>query len=188
MPPAAERPGGEAVDDPAAASLDHRRQHCLCAEQWAPEVDVDDSVPLVDGHVAQPVLREVRHDGGVVDEDVDAAERVDGRRAPSPASTRDQPRRPPRRPRWRPSAVELVGEPWRRQLSLRSASTTEAPASPSARPYAMPMLAGTAGDHGDLPAQVEELRGVHRAVLSAGLDASQFVVEYRGCERFSQVL
>jgi hypothetical protein len=48
--------------------------------------------------------------------------------------------------------------------------------------------AGTTGDDGDLPAQVEELRGVHRAVLSAGLDGGRFIVEYRGCERFSQVL
>ena len=31
---------------------------------------------------------------------------------------------------------------------------------------------GTTGDHGDLPAQVEELRDVHRAVLSAALTAA----------------
>ena len=161
MPPAAERAGGEPVDDPAPTPLDHRRQHRLRAQQRAPEVDVDHPVPLVDRHVAEPILREVPHDGGVVDQDVDAAERVDGR-ARHGLCRREIPHVDGHADGREPS-------PSRASAALAGGALVDVgqhhggAGFAECTPVGHADAAGTTGDDGDLPAQIEELRGVHRA-------------------------
>ena len=72
-----EAAGRQPVDDAAATAGLHRGDDGLRAQQRAAEVHVHHAVPLVERHVRQTEGRQVGHDRGVVDEDVDAAERVD---------------------------------------------------------------------------------------------------------------
>ena len=155
MPPGPERAGGEAVDDATAAALGHRRQHRLRAQQRAPEVDVHHAVPLVDGHVAEPVLREVAHDRGVVDEDVDAAERVDGG-ARHGLCRREIGHVDGHADGGEAVGLELVGGLGGGALVDVGQHDRGAGLAQRA-PVDHADAAGTTGDHGDLPAQVEEL-------------------------------
>ena len=75
-----ESAGRQTVHDSAAAALGHRLDDCLSAQQRAAQVHVENPVPVRHRHVRQPVGRQVGHDGCVVDQDVDPAERVDRRR------------------------------------------------------------------------------------------------------------
>ena len=61
-------------DDPAAAALEHVRQRGLGKKERPGQVDSDDLVPFVFGHVGH---RLVDGDAGVVDQDVQAAVEVD---------------------------------------------------------------------------------------------------------------
>ena len=157
----AERAGGEAVDDPAPTTLEHRRQHGLRTQQRAPEVDVDHPVPLVDRDVAEPVLREVPHDRGVVDEDVDAAERVD-RGARHGLRRREIPHVDGHADHAGAVGLQRVG-------GLGGGALVDVgehhggAGFAECTPVGHADAAGTTGDDGDLPGQVEELRGVHRA-------------------------
>jgi hypothetical protein len=64
------------VDDAAAAALDEVREGGVRAVEDAAEVGGDDLLPLLDGHAADGA---VAVDAGVVDEDVEPAELLDGR-------------------------------------------------------------------------------------------------------------
>ena len=63
------------VDDRAAAVLEQERDLVLHAQEDAREVDVDDPVPVVFGDVGGRCGAEF--DAGVVERDVETAERVD---------------------------------------------------------------------------------------------------------------
>ena len=176
---------GEAVDDPAAAALEHRRQHRLRAQQWAPEVDVHHAVPLVDGHVAEPVLREVLHDGGVVHEDVDAAEGVDG------GARHGLCQREIAHVDGHADGGEIVGLQCVRSLGGGVLGDVgQHHRGPGFAECASVGRADAAGTTGEQRSSRSGRRALRRsqAVLSPGLDGSRFVVKYRGCERFSQVL
>ena len=61
-------------DDPAAAALEHVRQRGLGQEEGPGQVDSDDLVPFVLGHLGHGL---VDRDAGVVDQDVQTAVQVD---------------------------------------------------------------------------------------------------------------
>ena len=134
------------VDDaPAAALRDDLLREDLRAEERALEVHRDDGVPHGLVHLEEALVAE---DAGVVDEDVDAAEGVDGgldegRRRPRP-TRRCRGRRRPCRPRCgsprRPCSAALrvgPGDPSR--APPRSLTTTFAPSRAKRRACARPM-------------------------------------------------
>ena len=75
---AAERRARGDVHDPAAAALAHTRHDGTAREEHAEHVDVHHLAPLVDGDLVERAHRQRRVQAGVVDEDVDAAARLDG--------------------------------------------------------------------------------------------------------------
>ena len=97
------------VDDPAALGLEHRPGHGLDHVEGAEQVRLEDLAPVLDRHPHDQV---VAGDAGVVDQDVDLAERLEdwldhrlgrlraARRHPGPPA--------PRRPRPSTSAVPVA--------------------------------------------------------------------------------
>ena len=135
--------GGQAVrrgdvDDPAPALRAHQRQRRGGGVEGRGEVDRDDLVPLLGREVGD--RRDVL-DAGVVDQDVDAADRLGGAWRPAPGSRRRRPCRPGRRSARTPcSSAIRSASAWSSGRSVKELSTTSAPsrASSSATPRPIP--------------------------------------------------
>ena len=72
--------GGGDVDDAAVVLLDHLLELVLHADEDAAEVDGEEAVEGLEGHVGGGVALGAKGDGGAVDGGVKAAERGDGLR------------------------------------------------------------------------------------------------------------